>query len=79
MSLSETKLWKLGITHAVDATNMSVGMRVKGIEYFIIEVEDNEKSDLKQYFEKAFEFIKAAKESVRRIYVSYFNFRTAKS
>ena len=66
LSLTEQKLKQLGITHAVDATNMPKSMRVNGIEYFTIEVDDSEKSDLRQYFEQASDFIKSGKESVTK-------------
>lgn len=62
----EKKVKELGITHIVDATNNPESKRYAHIEYFLVKLEDNENSELRQYFEAAVEFIRGAKEKVRR-------------
>uniref|UniRef100_A0A914CYS7 Protein-tyrosine-phosphatase n=1 Tax=Acrobeloides nanus TaxID=290746 RepID=A0A914CYS7_9BILA len=59
----------MGITHAVDATNFPECLRISGIEYFGVEIDDSEIADLKKYFEPAARFIRNAREEGGKILV----------
>ena len=63
-ALSHKKLKELGITHAVDATNINKTQRSPGVEYFEIKVDDSEQANIKKYFDDAAAFIQKAKDSV---------------
>ena len=70
--LNEIILQEMGITHAVDATNFPECLRISGIEYFGVEIDDSEIADLKKYFEPAARFIRNARGEVR-FHISTFN------
>uniref|UniRef100_A0A914XUF9 Dual specificity phosphatase catalytic domain-containing protein n=1 Tax=Panagrolaimus superbus TaxID=310955 RepID=A0A914XUF9_9BILA len=63
--LSHRKIKELGITHAVDATNISKTQRTPDVEYFEVKIDDDERADIKKYFIEAAAFIQKAKDSVK--------------
>uniref|UniRef100_A0AC35FU33 Uncharacterized protein n=1 Tax=Panagrolaimus sp. PS1159 TaxID=55785 RepID=A0AC35FU33_9BILA len=62
-ALTHQKVKELGITHAVDATNILKTQRTPDVEYFEVKIDDNEGSDIKKYFNESASFIRKAKES----------------
>uniref|UniRef100_A0A914PBD8 Protein-serine/threonine phosphatase n=1 Tax=Panagrolaimus davidi TaxID=227884 RepID=A0A914PBD8_9BILA len=63
-ALTHQKVKELGITHAVDATNISKTQRTPDVEYLEVKIDDNEGSDIKKYFNESASFIRKAKESL---------------
>lgn len=72
-ALSHKKIKDLGITHAVDATNISKTQRTPDVEYFEVKIDDSEISDIKKYFVDAAAFIQKAKDSVRMSSINLIN------
>lgn len=64
-TLSEQKLRQLGITSAVDATNIPKTLRIPDINYFNVPVDDSEASDLRKFFEPVAELTQKTKNSVK--------------
>uniref|UniRef100_A0AC34FV97 Protein-tyrosine-phosphatase n=1 Tax=Panagrolaimus sp. ES5 TaxID=591445 RepID=A0AC34FV97_9BILA len=62
-ALSHKKIKELGITHAVDATNISRTQRTLDVEYLDVKIDDDERADIKKYFVEAASFIRKAKDS----------------
>ena len=63
-AISPQKVRELGITHAVDATNIMKAQRVENVEYMEVKVDDNEMANLQPHFEEVANFIEKAKNSV---------------
>lgn len=63
-ALNTPKFHELGITHAVDATNLPKPKRIEGIEYLDVKVDDAEFYPIKKYFQQTSDFIKQAKDKV---------------
>uniref|UniRef100_A0A1I7WSN3 Tyrosine-protein phosphatase domain-containing protein n=1 Tax=Heterorhabditis bacteriophora TaxID=37862 RepID=A0A1I7WSN3_HETBA len=61
--ITEGKLKKFGITHAIDATNLGSNRRLSGIKYMDVPVDDSNIARISGYFEKVCQFIDSAKES----------------
>ena len=64
IAVSPQKVRELGITHAVDASNIMEPERVESVEYLEIKVDDNEMANLQPHFEDVTQFIQKAKNSV---------------
>uniref|UniRef100_A0A915AZM6 Uncharacterized protein n=1 Tax=Parascaris univalens TaxID=6257 RepID=A0A915AZM6_PARUN len=60
--ITEKKLTELGITNAVDVTNIPNNPRYSGIEYLNARVDDDIISNIGRYFEKVAEFVEQARK-----------------
>uniref|UniRef100_A0A914R4H1 Uncharacterized protein n=1 Tax=Parascaris equorum TaxID=6256 RepID=A0A914R4H1_PAREQ len=61
---TQSKLTELGITNAVDVTNIPNNPRYSGIEYLNARVDDDIISNIGRYFEKVAEFVEQARKKV---------------
>ncbi|KAI1716309.1 dual specificity phosphatase, catalytic domain-containing protein [Ditylenchus destructor] len=62
-NLSEQKLHQLGITHAIDSTNIPKTLRLPTIEYLTVAVDDSTTAPLEEYFDASIELIRKAKDT----------------
>uniref|UniRef100_A0A914Q096 Protein-tyrosine-phosphatase n=1 Tax=Panagrolaimus davidi TaxID=227884 RepID=A0A914Q096_9BILA len=63
MDVSHKKIRELRITHIVDAANISETQRTPNVQYLEVNINDDEREDIKKHFIEAAAFIKKAKES----------------
>uniref|UniRef100_A0A7E4UXH6 Dual specificity protein phosphatase 14 n=1 Tax=Panagrellus redivivus TaxID=6233 RepID=A0A7E4UXH6_PANRE len=62
-ALSHKKLKELGITHAVNATNILKTLQTPGIEYLDVKLDDDEAANIQLHFEEVAEFVQTAKNN----------------
>ncbi|KAI6209246.1 hypothetical protein M3Y96_00201200 [Aphelenchoides besseyi] len=70
-ALSERKFRELGITHAVDCTNLPKPLRIAQTEYMDVKGDDSEMFEINKYFVQTADFIKHAKEKITTICMVY--------
>ena len=71
-SILDKDIKGMGITHVVDATNVPTSHRFPDVEYFEVNIDDKEHSDLQQFFDDVVAFINRSKESVSNFIVPGF-------